>query len=81
MDIPLGGFTEVANDLVQIKVSGKEINPTLYQLLSFNKYLIEIRKPYPDEVYDITLTANENYHFYFAIEGIGRYSRPEGTIR
>ncbi len=80
LNIPLGALTKTANDLVQKKASGEEIDPLLYGLLSLNKYRIKVYKPYPDELYDVSLTTNDLYHFYFAIEGAGRYPRA-GTIR
>ncbi len=80
LNIPLGVLTKVSNDLVQTKADGKEISVNYYNLLNFNKYLIDVKKPYPDEVYDISLTTNDKYHFYFGIEGIGRFNRPEGSL-
>lgn len=81
LDIPLGTLTKAVNDLVQIRAGGNEIDPVLYGLLSMNKYKIEVRKPYPDELYDVGLTSDDKYHFYFAVEGIGRYPRPSGRVR
>ncbi len=81
LKIPLGDFVNLANKLVQIKASGKEISPIYEELVSFNKYFIHVYKPYPDEVYDISLTTTDKYHFYFAIEGIGEFPRPEGQIQ
>lgn len=81
IDVPLGILTMVVNDLVQIKAGGESINPTVYGLKSMNKYMIKVKKPYPDELYDVSLTSNRDYHFYFAIEGQGRFDRPEGRIR
>ena len=57
LNIPLGAFSKLANSLLQVKAGGTEINSLFYELLSFNKYLIQVRKPYPDEVYDISLTS------------------------
>ena len=81
LDIPLGELIKLANDLVQIKAGGSEINPLLYNILHYNKYFIEVRKPYPDEIYVVWIIGKEKYKFYFAIEGIGRYERPGGRIR
>lgn len=75
LDIPLGSLTKAANNLVQKKAIGEDIDPILFGLLSMNKYSIKIKKPYPDELYDLSLSANQDYHFYFAIEGTGRYPR------
>ncbi len=81
VNTPLGDLFRVTNELVQEKASGKEINPLGYMLSSRNKYNIQVKKPYPDELYDVSLFSDKNYHVYFAIEGIGRFPRPEGRIR
>ncbi|MBI2148682.1 hypothetical protein HYU23_03300 [Candidatus Woesearchaeota archaeon] len=78
--IPLGDLSIVANELIQIKASGGKISIVQYNKDKFNKYFIDVRRPYPDEVYKISLTNNPEFNFYFAIEGIGRFERPEGRI-
>lgn len=81
LNIPLGGLTNSVNKLVQTKANGTEINTLTFTLFSMNKYIVHVRKPYPDELYDVTLGTGEDYHFYFAIEGIGRFERGADRIR
>ncbi len=71
-DIPLGDLTNAVNRLVQKKAGGEDIDGISFGLLNRNKYRLEVKKPYPDELYDLSLTSDDNYHFYFAFEGIPR---------
>jgi len=71
-DTPLGEFTNAVNRLVQKKSGGEEIDIISFGMLSKNRYRLELKKPYPDEIYDLSLSTNDEYHFYFAFEGIPR---------
>lgn len=75
LDVPFGILTKEVNSLVQKKASGEIIDPVLFGLLSVNKYNLKVKKSYPDELYDLSLNENKDYHFYFAVEGTGRYAR------
>ncbi len=81
VDVPLGSLTNAANDLVQEKASGRDVDPVVYNLITRNKYRVVIKKPYPDEVYDLSLNTNNKYHFYFAFQGVGNHQRVEGRLK
>lgn len=72
VNVPLGDLTNVVNRLVQKKAGGEDIDVISFGLLNRNKYRLEVKKPYPDELYDLSLTSDDNSHFYFAFEGIPR---------
>ncbi len=72
VDIPLGELAKTANQLVQKKASGEDVDPISFGILSRNKYRLEVKKPYPDELYDLSLNSDDESHFYFAFEGIPR---------
>lgn len=75
LDIPLGDLIKVVNELIQKEAGGEDVDPIYYMLLNKNKYKIDVKKPYPDKLYEISLSNNDNYVFYFAVEGIGRFER------
>lgn len=74
-DVPLGELIKVVSEFVQKKASGEEIDPVGYMLINRNKYRLEVKKPYPDELYEVSLMTNNDYIFYFAVEGLGRFER------
>jgi len=81
IDAPLGDLVAGANKLIQTKASGEEINPALFSILTQNKYRLHVEKSYPDELYDLSVNGNDNYHLYFAILNNGRYERAEGRLK
>ncbi|GEM_PF-1275885 len=80
LEIPLGALVFAVDDLLEKKASGNEVDIISFTLLKKNKYRLLVHKPYPDELYDLSLIDFPNFHFYFAVEGQGRYPRAEGKL-
>ncbi len=80
VNVPLGSLVFAVDYLLDKKASEQEIDLISFTLLHKNKYRLRVHKPYPDEVYDLSLSDSPEYHFYFAIEGEGRYPRAEGKL-
>jgi len=78
-NVPLGDIIKAVNGVLDWRTKIGAFNPLLYGVNSHNKYIVDVKKPYPDEVYDVSLSAFPDYHFVFAITDEGRYDRLEGS--
>jgi len=66
-----------ANDVLNRRSLFGNFDQVSYGVNSGNKYSIIIERPYPDEIYDVSLVNNPEYHLLFSIEGNGRFDRFE----
>lgn len=76
-DIPLGEIIEATNGVLDFRSKFGIFDPVVYDATSHSKYEVTVEKPYPDEVYDVSLREYPNFHFKFAITSEGRYDRLE----
>src|SRR3989344_9052226 len=77
LEIPLSNLFNAANDVLNRRSLFGNFDQVSYGVNSGNKYSIIIERPYPDEIYDVSLVNNPEYHLLFSIEGNGRFDRFE----
>ncbi|MBS3175563.1 hypothetical protein J4440_06805 [Candidatus Woesearchaeota archaeon] len=77
LEIPLSDLFNAANDVLNRRSLFGNFDQVSYGVNSGNKYSIIIERPYPDEIYDVSLVNNPEYHLLFSIEGNGRFDRFE----
>ena len=77
---PLRSYLDIVNDLLRQEALGDPVDPLIENLLSLGHFTLEIKNPYPDKVYIVSLPAYPEKHFWFAVEGEGRYERYEAPF-
>lgn len=70
--IPLGEIIEVVNDVIDTEARFGKFDPLSYSILSFGKYEIVVKKPYPNKIYTVKL-RDYPYVFSFSVEGESRF--------
>jgi len=77
-DIPLGELIKAVNDVLEFRTRFGTFDPVVFGANSHSKYIAEMKKPYPDEIYTVYLTEYPDYKISFAVTSEGRYDRLEG---
>lgn len=70
VNVPLGKLHDISIDVVNTKAMGEYFDTTKWMVNHNGEVLIEVKKPYPDEVYILTPQDGSGIVFNFAIEGI-----------
>jgi len=65
---PLGELYDVALDILDAETTIGRFDQLTYMLQKMSAYTIELKKPYPDKIYQIKL-REKDYVFQFAVEG------------
>ncbi len=73
VNYPLGDLIKGVNEILDMEASFGKLDPVSYALLHVNKYLLIVNKPYPDKIYDLSLTKNPSIRMMFAVEGESKF--------
>lgn len=71
IDVPLGEFYEVAQDILDAETEIGMFDTLSYMLGKMSRYTLELHKPYPDKLYIVRHSKihGGEYRFQFAVEG------------
>jgi hypothetical protein len=67
LEIPLGSLTTAVNEMLSIKATGQEVDLD-YLMLKKNKYVFTIRRPFPDELFNVSTPVNPKFNFYLLLK-------------
>lgn len=68
LKVPIGNVLKAVREILEVEARGEYFDPLVYDVLSVAKYIVEVRKPYPNEIYSVQL-REDDYVFWFAVEG------------
>lgn len=68
LKVPVGDVLKVVRDILEVEARGEYFDPLNFDVANLGKYEVEVKKPYPNEIYKVNL-RNDDYTFWFVVEG------------
>ncbi len=74
IDVPFGRLLTATNEILSQRSTTGNFDPLPFVLIHLNEFNLEEKKPYPNEIYSLSLRTQEDYTFWFAVTAQGRFN-------